>query len=277
MSNELSNIGTIKVSIVTPVYNSERFLAQTIESIQAQTHNNWELLLTDDCSTDNSIAIIKTYAEQDSRIKYTRLSVNSGSGVARNTSIEEATGEVISFLDADDLWDKNFLERSLGYMEKCQAGIVFSSYRRLSEDLREKLGVFIVPESTNYYDMLKSCSISCLTGIYHIGRCHGKAYMPDIRKRQDYCMWLTLLKRIDRAYGIKDVLATYRICNNSISRNKFKAAHYQWFVYRKIEKLSLPASFYYFLHYVTKGLIKNYAILFIRKHETVVQQSGQIS
>jgi len=264
MAKELSNISNIKISIITPVYNSERFLAQTIESVRAQTHRNWELLLTDDCSTDGSAVIIKGYAEQDTRIKYTRLHINSGSGVARNTSIKAATGDVIAFLDADDLWDSQFLEKSLNHMEKLQAGIVFSSYRRVSEDLNNDLGVFIVPEWTDYRNMLKSCPISCLTGIYHVKRCGGKAYMPDIRKRQDYCMWLTLLKRVDNAYGFKDVLATYRICNNSVSRNKSQVAQYQWYVYRKIERFSLIKSLYYFTNYAVRGFVKNYSLLNVR-------------
>lgn len=250
------------VSIITPVYNSEQYIADTIKSVQAQTHTNWELILTDDCSTDNSVEIIQSFLEQDSRIKLLKLKNNSGSGVARNTSIKSATGHVIAFIDADDLWDKNFLEKSLYHMQEHQAGIVFSSYRRLSEDLNQDLGNFIVPKFTTYFNMLKSCDISCLTGMYHIERCHGKAYMPDIRKRQDYCIWLTLLKRIDRAYGINDVLATYRVRSQSVSRNKFNAAQYQWYVYRKVEKLSLLKSCYYFLHYAIKGLIKNYELLF---------------
>lgn len=257
----LQDIRDIKVSIITPVFNSDKFLAQTIESVLAQTHWNWELLLTDDCSTDNSISIIKAYSIKDPRIKYTRLSINSGSGVARNTSIKSANGDVIAFLDADDLWDPIFLEKSLTIMEEKQAGIVFSSYRRLSEDLKKNLGDFIVPDMTDYHNMLKSCAISCLTGMFHIGRCQGKAFMPDIRKRQDYCLWLNLLKKVDCAYGIKDVLATYRIRNDSISRNKLKAALYQWYVYREMEQLSLLSSCYYFLNYMIKGFIKNYALL----------------
>jgi teichuronic acid biosynthesis glycosyltransferase TuaG len=261
MCNELYGIKDIKVSVVTPVFNSEKFLAQTIISVMKQTHPNWELIITDDFSTDHSLKIAESYAAKDSRIKTIKLNVNSGSGVARNHSIGEATGEVIAFLDADDLWDEDFLEKSLRFMEKYQAGIVFSSYRRASEDLNDKLGEFIVPEFTNYHEMLKSCSISCLTGIYHVNRCKGKAYMPDIRRRQDYCLWLTLLKRIDRAYGLSDVLATYRICSKSVSRNKIKVAIYQWYVYRKIERLPLLTSCFYFIHYFIRGFIKNYALL----------------
>lgn len=260
----MSDTSYLKVSIITPVFNSEKYLLETINSVKEQTHTNWEMLITDDCSTDSSVAIIEKLAKNDERIKLQKLNVNSGSGVARNTSIEASSGDIIAFIDSDDLWDKEFLEKSISVMEEKKAGIVFSSYRRVSEQLDEDLGSFIVPKYTNYKDMLKSCAISCLTGMYHVSRCGGKVYLPKIRKRQDYCIWLTLLKRVDRAYGIEEVLATYRVRSNSVSRNKFKTAHYQWIVYRDIEKLSLPEAAYYFMNYATKGLIKNYALLGVR-------------
>ncbi len=255
------DVKNTKVSIVTPVYNSEAYLKATIDSVIMQTHKNWEMLLTDDCSTDNSVKVISAYADKDDRIKLAMLKKNSGAAVARNLSIRKADGDVIAFLDADDLWDQDFLTKSLIFMEKQNAGIVFSSYRRKSENLMDDLGEFIVPEETDYHNMLKSCPISCLTGMFHVQRCQGKAFMPDIKKRQDYCLWLTLLKRVDKAYGIKDSLATYRIRSDSVSRNKFKAARYQWHVYRKIEKLSLIKTWYYFNCYIIKGFIKNFAIL----------------
>ncbi len=261
MNTKPIEINNLKVSIVTPSHNSEIFISETIESVLSQTYQNWEMLITDDCSSDNTLETISNYAKQDPRIKLFRLKKNSGSGVARNNSINAAAGQVIAFLDADDLWDSDFLRKSIDYMEQHQAPIVFSSYRRVSEDLGTDLGTFIVPQITNYHEMLKSCSISCLTGMYHIDRCHGKAYMPEIRKRQDYCLWLTLLKRVDSAYGLKDVLATYRIRSGSVSRNKFKTAQFQWHVYRSIEKLSLLKSLYYFTNYATKGLVKNYQTL----------------
>jgi teichuronic acid biosynthesis glycosyltransferase TuaG len=252
---------SLTVSIITPVFNSEKFLLDTITSVQEQTYPNWEMLITDDCSTDGSIELIQKIADKDARIKLLKLDTNSGSGVARNTSIEASTGDVIAFIDSDDLWDSDFLEKSLSFMEKKKAGIVFSSYRRFSENLEESLGEFVVPEYTDYSMMLKSCAISCLTGMYHVERCGGKVYLPKIRKRQDYCIWLALLKHVDKAYGIKDVLATYRVRSNSVSRNKFKTAQYQWRVYRDIENLSLTKSAYYFVHYATKGLVKNFGLL----------------
>ena len=130
MKNKDFNIQSIKASIVMPVYNSQNYLEKTIESVIKQTHHNWELIASDDCSTDSSPQILKNFSEKDHRIKYQRLDTNSGAGIARNTSINIATGDVIAFLDSDDLWDNCFLEKSLYYMEKYNAGIVFSSYRQ---------------------------------------------------------------------------------------------------------------------------------------------------
>ena len=164
----------IKVSIVTPSYNSTEFIAETILSVQNQSYRNWEMIITDDCSTDNSVKIIQSFIDKDDRIKLITLEKNSGSGEARNTSTERANGDVIAFLDSDDLWDKDFLWKSLQFMEQKNAAIVYSSYRRKSENLAVNLGNFQVPERVDYNDMLKSCAISCLTGMYHIKRCGGK-------------------------------------------------------------------------------------------------------
>jgi len=254
-------ISHIKVSIITPVFNCQDYLADTIKSVLNQTHPNWELLITDDCSVDRSYDIANEFTANDERIVVSRLQVNCGAATARNTSIDRAQGHVIAFLDGDDIWDPHFLERSLRVMEEKHAGIVFASYRRRSEDLLTDLGEFIVPEKTDYRNMLKSCPISCLTGMYHVERCRGKVMMPNIKRRQDYCLWLVLLKRVPLAHGIKDVLATYRICKNSVSRNKVKAARYQWIVYRHIERLTMIESLYYFTNYVIRGFLKNFAIL----------------
>jgi glycosyltransferase involved in cell wall biosynthesis len=264
-NEESIDIDEIKVSIVTPMFNSELYIANAIESVQAQTHSNWEMLITDDCSEDRSIEIVSRYSRNDTRIRLFKLKNNSGPGAARNQSILVACGDVIAFLDSDDMWDPFFLETSLRYMNEKQAAIVFSSYRRRSADLAENFGEFVVPRSTAYHEMLKSCPISCLTGMYHVERCEGKAFLPDIRKRQDYCMWLDLLKRGVRAHGIPDVMATYRIRGDSVSRNKWSTAKYQWNVYREMENLSWPRSAYYFLHYLIRGFIKNYGLLNVKR------------
>lgn len=255
------NNSNFKVSIVTPVFNAEDYIIDTINSVLNQNYENWEWLITDDCSTDRSYDICQSYAKEDPRIIVNRLESNTGAGPARNLSIQLASGDVIAFLDADDLWDSNFLEKSIQFMSENNAAIVYSSYRRLSEDLTADLGEFIVPEKTSYNRMLKTCVISCLTGMYHIERSGGKVYMPDVRKRQDYCIWLSLLKNVEYAYGMEDVLATYRVRRNSLSRNKLKAAQYQWIVYRRIEHLSLFKSIYYFTNYAIQGVLKNYDLI----------------
>ncbi len=264
MTKSELHMSDTKISIITPVYNAEKFISETIQSVQSQTHVNWEMLITDDRSTDNSVSIITQHIQDDPRIKLSVLPQNSGSAIARNLSIENATGEVIAFLDADDIWDREFLEKSLSFMEDNSAAIVFSSYRRLSEDLSKDLGEFVVPQFTDYKKMLKSCVISCLTGMYHVKRCNGKAYMPDLKKAQDYCLWLDLLKHTDRAFGNPEILATYRICKSSLSRNKVDKIRYQWKVYREIEKLPLILSGYYLIHYIIRGVIKNHSIIQFR-------------
>lgn len=251
----------MKVSIITPVYNTEPYLAETIESVLAQSHDDWELLLTDDHSTDGSVEKAEQFSARDSRIKSYRLDDQSrGAAAARNHAIQRATGDVIAFLDSDDIWDSSFLSESLTFMERHSAAIVYSSYRRKSADLSVQLGEFIVPETATYHSMLKTCVISCLTGMYHVGRCNGKVFMPDIERAQDYGMWLELLRRGGTALGQKKVLATYRILPNSLSRNKIAKAKYQWLIYRRVEQLSLPSSVYYFFYYAVNGLAKNFRV-----------------
>jgi len=147
------------------------------------------------------------------------------------------------------------LENSLETMRKNNYYFVFSSYRRTDENLNPLLCDFIVPKRVNYFDLLKTCPISCLTAIYDT-KPYGKFYMPNIAKRQDYALWLRILKKVDYAYGIQEPMARYRIRKNSVSRNKWRAAYYQWRIYREIERLPLSTSFYYFFHYFINGLKK---------------------
>lgn len=243
------------ISIITANFNSEKYIAQTIESVLAQKYTDWEMIIVDDNSTDKSMQIVDEYKKKDKRIHSIRLKSNQGPAVARNTGIEKAKGRYITFIDSDDLWEPNFLNLAIEKMINEDYSFVFASYYRKNEDLSEDLGTFIVPEKVAYYDLLKTCPISCLTAIYDTKEI-GKFFMPEIIKRQDYGLWLRLLKEIDFAYGIRQPLATYRIRKGSVSSNKFKAAQYQWKIYRDVEKLGLLKSFYYFLHYAVNGILK---------------------
>ncbi|WP_459875454.1 glycosyltransferase family 2 protein [Campylobacter concisus] len=244
----------MSVTIIMPSYNSEKFIIESVESVLVQTYSNWELIIVDDCSPDDSNKIITKYVDNDSRIKLIKLQKNSGPAVARNTAIEAANGRYIAFLDSDDVWLPNKLETQINFMHDNDLAFTYSSYRLVGED-NEHLGVFITKDKISYFDMLKTCSVGCLTAIYDTEKI-GKQYMPLILKRQDYGLWLKILKLIGETRGILEPLATYRIRKNSVSSNKVKAAKYQWKIYREIEKLSFLKSLYYFVFYAYNGVTK---------------------
>jgi len=243
------------VSIITPVYNAEKFIQDTIHSVQNQSYQHWEHLLVDDCSSDNSQIIIEELARKDSRIKYFKLDKNWGPAVARNKAIELAQGRYLAFLDADDLWFEFHLKASLDFMKTNSHAFVFASYKRSNENLEFVYSDFAVPERVSYTDILKSNSISCLTAVVDT-QILGKKYMPLIRKRQDMGLWLKYLKETQYAYGIRKPHAIYRIRENSLSRNKFKLIKYQWEFYRKVEGLSLFNSLYYLVLWTYFGYKK---------------------
>ena len=242
------------VSIITPSYKSEKFISETIESVLSQTYQNWEMIIVDDWSPDNSNKIIEEYCEKDDRIKLIKLEKNSGPAVARNRAIEEAKGRYIAFLDADDLWKPEKLEKQLLYMNENNLAFAYSSYDLIDEN-NNNIGTFITKEIITYEDMLKTCSVGCLTAIYDTKKL-GKVYMPNILKRQDYGLWLKILKKIGSTKGILEPLAIYRIRKDSVSSNKIKAAQYQWKIYREVEKLNLFQSVYYFIQYAYYGVRK---------------------
>ena len=241
------------VSIVTPSYNSEKFISETIASVQKQTVTDWELLIVDDASSDATVTKIKRLQAEDSRIKCFSLKENKGPAHARNLGIQKARGKYLTFLDADDLWFPEFLERSS--TEAKMHPFVFASYKRLDENLEPYLSDFIVPEKVSYTDILKSNSISCLTAFLDI-EVLGKKYMPLIKKRQDMGLWLQYLKKTNYAYGIQEPLAIYRIRRNSLSRNKTGLIKHQWKFYREVEQLSIFASAYYLMCWAYKGFVK---------------------
>ena len=243
------------VSIVTPTFNSAKYIAATIQSVQNQTHSNWEMIIVDDCSKDATIVIIKNFITKDSRIQLHQLESNSGPAVARNKGIENVSGKYMTFLDADDIWFEDFIENSIKTIEETKVHFVFSSYKRSDEELNFIYSDFIVPEKVTYTDILKSNSISCLTAFLDIETL-GKKSMPLIRKRQDMGLWLQYLKEIPFAYGIQEPKAIYRIRENSLSRKKSNLIKYQWQFYREVEKLNVFQSTYYMLHWMYRGFMK---------------------
>ncbi|WDF54715.1 glycosyltransferase family 2 protein [Mucilaginibacter sp. KACC 22063] len=233
------------VSIITPMYNGERFISQTIDSVLNQSYPHWEMIIVNDGSKDNGPAIVEQYCLSDKRINLV-TQLNGGSAAARNNGIKRAKGQYIALLDADDTWNPDFLEKQLKLMDEKQALLVYSSHTRMDEFSNEILRPFIVPEKLTYKDLLKTCSISCLTGLYNTEK-FGKVYLREDMKslRDDYVYWLEIIKKVKIAYGNTEVLANYRILGSSASRKKKKVILPHFKVLYNIEKLGFFKSVYY--------------------------------
>ncbi|ACV39493.1 glycosyltransferase family 2 protein [Leptotrichia buccalis] len=244
-----------KVSIIVPMYNAEKFIGKTIESVLAQTYQNWEMLIMNDVSTDNSLAIVSLYAKKDERIKIVNTEKNVGVVKGRNFLIDLASGKYIAFLDADDYWHNEKLEKQIKFMKEKNASISCTEYTRVKEN-EEKINDVIIKEEISYNDMLKNNYLGCLTVIYDAKKI-GKRYFKELEKNEDYVLWLEIVKDVNTIYGLKENLAYYRVLDNSRSSNKVKTAKVRWEIYRKIEKLSLLKSLYYFLHYAIRAVLKN--------------------
>ena len=220
------------VSIITPSYNSSRFISQTIESILSQTYSNWELLITDDCSTDNTRKIVESYQQKDPRIRFFQLKENSGPGIARNHSIEMAKGRFIAFCDSDDRWYPEKLEKQLAFMAKKRCMLSYTSYMTCDEN-NTITGIVVCDRQIDYQSLKRDDGIGCLTAIYD-SSVLGKIYLPNMRKRQAWGLWLKIMKECKIAYGMKEPLAIYRIHSNSISHNKFNLVNYNIAIYQHV-------------------------------------------
>lgn len=245
------------VSIITPAYNAADYIAETIESVLAQTYKNWEMLIVNDCSKDNTSEIVQSYAAKDKRIKLINLKQNSGAAVARNTAIQNAKGRYIAFLDSDDLWKKEKLQKQLSFMQQNDYAFTFTEYQYLKLKPDEKLRIIKVPRSLTYEQSLKNTIIGCLTVI--VDRKQTRNFqMPLVRAGQDHLTWWLLMKRGFKAYGLQENLAEYRRVEGSISHNRFNAIKRHWKLYRKYEKLSLLKSTYCFICYALHAVKKHY-------------------
>ena len=244
------------VSIITPVYNCEKLIEETMSSVKAQTYENWEMILVDDCSTDNSAKIIKNYAKRDSRIKYFKLKENSGAAVARNTALEKSNGRFIAYLDSDDLWMKDKLEKQVKFMKKNKYAFTCTDYEKIDEE-GNSLKIVNIPKKVNYNLFLRNTIIQTV-GVMVDTEITGKEVlvMPNIRRRQDAATWAQILKAGHDCYQVPETLSVYRVVSNSLSSNKFKAVKMNWYWYRKIEKLPLWKTCYCFIGYAFNAVKK---------------------
>jgi teichuronic acid biosynthesis glycosyltransferase TuaG len=232
------------VSIITPVYNAQSTIKATLDSIVSQSYKDWELILVNDASTDDSKAIAEPYLKKDKRIKWIDMAQNSGAAKARNFAIDHARGQYLAFLDSDDAWDSTKLDKQLKFMRDHAYGFTFTAYKTT------RGRIIKAPSVLSYNELIINNQIGCLTVIVD-RRSTGDFLMPDYRKGQDHLTWLMLMKRGIKAYGLNEVLATYTEGNtNSLSGNKLKAAKRQWFNYRKALGLGFFISSLYFIKYV---------------------------
>ena len=209
------------ISIITPNYNAVSYIALTIESVLNQTYQNWEMLIQDDCSSDGSYEIALEYARKDSRIKVGRNEKNSGTAVTRNKAIEIANGDYLAFLDSDDIWFPEKLEKQLDFMLKNNCDFSFSEYEQISENNQSCGKKIKTVKKLTYAKLLMHEWPGCLTVMYD-QRQSGKIYTPDVRKNNDRALFLQVVKKMKNAMGIPECLALYRIQAHGISRNKFK-------------------------------------------------------
>lgn len=236
------------ISVIMPTYNCAKFIGETIESVQKQTYNNWEIIIVDDCSKDNTEEVVNKYIEKDKRIKYHRFQENQGAAKARTKAMELATGNYMAFLDSDDLWKEDKLEKQLKFMEDNNYNFTCTAYEQIDEE-GNLLGKQIKTKvKADYNRILLDCPVGNSTVMYNVDNL-GKFEVPNIRKRNDDALWLQILKKEKYIYGMEDILMKYRIRANSISSNKFKVIKYHWILYRDIEHLSIPRSIFHIMYW----------------------------
>jgi glycosyltransferase involved in cell wall biosynthesis len=246
------------ISIITATFNSENEILNTYNSLSAQTIIHWEWLITDDCSSDGTTNLLNDISEKDPRVKLFHNEENSGAAVSRNNSLGHAKGEFIAFIDSDDLWLPNKLQTQLAFMENNKIDFCFTAYELINEQGlplgkkvdAQQLGAF------TYNDMLrKKATLGCSTVMLRKSAFEDIT-MPLLRTGQDYATWLKLLKSGKNAHLLNEVLTSYRIMPDSISRNKFKKAKRQWQIYREIENLPLLKSVVCFCFYAWRAVFR---------------------
>lgn len=242
------------VSIITPSFQSEKFIEQTIQSVQNQTYQNWEMIIVDDCSTDNTVLIINRIAETDTRIKYFVLDKNSGTGVARQKGVDEASGRFIAFLDADDLWKPDKLTKQLEFLEQRKLKFTFSFFDCIDEAGNKLHKTIQAPMNLSYSQLFFCNYIGNLTAIYDVDY-FGKIPISPIRKRQDWMLWLCILKQIKNAKPVPESLALYRIRQNSISASKIDLIKHNFNVYFKFHRFNLIISIFCMVIFLFTQLI----------------------
>ena len=246
-----------KISIITPAYNASLFLSETIESVLKQTFQDWEMIIVDDCSTDDTLKLAYEFSKKDTRIKIVQNEKNSGVAATRNHGLNVANGDFIAFVDSDDLWLPEKLEKQLKFMEENDAALTYTKYQNYITETKQLGKVIKAPKRMTAKKILGNTAIGCLTVMVDRKRV-GDFHMPLLKHTEDNCTWQEILSRGYVGYGIQEVLSLYRVSNNSMTSNKSKAAKQQWETYRNYYKFSFLKSSYYFFKYAINAIIKHF-------------------
>lgn len=242
------------ISIILPSYNSEKYVAETINSVLIQTYKNFELIIIDDASTDGSMNIINNIAKNESRIKIISLKKNGGVSNARNIGIANAQGKYISFIDSDDVWKNEKLEKQIHFLKANDLDLTFTGYEITFSNTNKEKKKIEVPTKLDYKELLKGNPIACFTVV-----CKANVFKNILFKKihhEDYVMWLNLSK-FCKFGGLNETLGIYRKHEGSISSNKLKSAQWVWNIYRNEEKLNLIHTTFCFTRYAVKGVLKH--------------------
>ncbi len=236
------------VSIIVPVYNIKKYIVETMDCVRKQTYENWELLLIEDGSDDGTPEIVEEYLKnmQDDRIRLVRQPSNMGAAKARNRGLEEAQGRYVAYLDADDLWVPEKLERELVFMEEKQAAFAFTGYEFADEQGNGTGKVVRVPETLTYKEALKNTTIFTTTVMFDTEKIAKELLVMPVIKSEDTALWWKVLRNGYTAYGLDENLVKYRRAGKSLSSNKLEALRRIWNLYRKAEGMSIFSSAYHF-------------------------------
>lgn len=245
-----------RISVITPVYNAEKYILETISCVTAQTYTDWELLLVEDCSSDGTVECITRYMKErrDPRLRLIRQPRNMGAARARNRGLQEAKGRYIAYLDADDLWEPEKLEREYCFLREKDAAFVFTGYEFADEQGRGTGKVVHVPETLNYRQALSNTTIFTTTVMFDTQKiARDQLTMPEM-KSEDTALWFRVLRSGYTAYGLDENLVKYRRAGKSLSSNKLEAVRRIWNLYRRAEGLSMPRSLYHFCFWAVRAV-----------------------
>ncbi len=242
------------VSIITPSWNVASLIGETIGSVQAQTMTDWELVIADDCSTDQTAAVVEGRAASDRRIRLIRQPRNGGPALARQAAIEQAQGRFVAFLDSDDLWLPAKLERQIAFAQANRAALSYTAFRRIDETGSVTGRLIEVPASLSYEQLLKNTSIATLTAM--VDRDVAGPIAMKNEPYDDFCLWLSVLKPGHVARGLNEDLARYRVRGSSVSSRPLRSAGWVWHIYRNVEQLSPIKSAWCFSHWAVRAWLK---------------------